>query len=181
MGKFIPPRSLLFMGVTLAVVRVALGWFWISNLSWSLPPSYECDPGDVEGLCYRMGQMAEHSIFAPHAWLFERVVLPNHEVSAYLMAGVEALTGVLLILGLLTRFGALLGAIEAANLYIGLSAAPDEWVWSYLMLLLLHLLILATAAGRYFGLDAILHERWRERYISSDRESRSAQLGSLAS
>lgn len=181
MGKFIPPRSLLFMGVTLAVVRVALGWFWISNLSWTLPPSYDCDPGAVDGLCYRMGQMAEHSILPPHAWFFEHVVLPNHEVFAYLIAGIEVLTGVLLILGLLTRFGALLGAIEAVNLYIGLSAAPDEWAWSYLMLLLLHLLILATAAGRYFGPDALLHQRWRELYISSDRENRPAQLGSLAS
>ena len=181
MGTFVPPRSLLFMGATLALVRIATGWLWVSNLTWKLPPSFGCKGGEENGLCYRMEQMVEYSTFPPQAWFIEDVALPNYEAFGYLVFGIEALAGVLLILGFLTRFGALLGMIQAANLYVGLSASPDEWVWSYVMLATLHLLILATAAGRYFGLDAILHDRWKSRYVMSDRENRPAWIGALAS
>lgn len=180
MGKFVPPRSLLFMGLTLAVVRVAMGWLWLSNLSWKLPPTFDCEPGEGDGLCYWMEEMVEHSIFPPHAWFVENVALPNYEVFGYLVVGMELLTGVLLILGLLTRFAALLGAIQAANLFIGLSSSPDKWVWSYLMLFFLHLILLSTAAGRYFGVDAYLHDRWKARYQKRDREDRPAQIGALS-
>jgi thiosulfate dehydrogenase [quinone] large subunit len=88
----------------------------------------------------------------------------------------ELLTGVLLVLGLLTRFAAVLGVFQSANLFIGLSSSPDEWVWSYLMMILLHMVLLATAAGRYFGVDAYLHDRWK----SSGREDRPAQIGALS-
>jgi len=176
MGKFMPPRSLLFMGLTLAVARVAMGWLWLSNLSWKLPPTFNCEPGEGDGLCYWMGEMVEHSIVPPHASFVENVALPNYEVFGYLVVGMELLTGVLLVLGLLTRFAALLGALQAANLFIGLSSSPDEWVWSYLMMILLHMVLLATAAGRYFGVDAYLHDRWK----SSGREDRPAQIGALS-
>lgn len=180
MGKFVPPRSLLFMGLTLAVVRVAMGWLWLTNLTWKLPPSFDCDPGEGDGLCYWMGEMVEHSIFPPHAWFVENVALEYYEVFGYLVVGMELLTGVLLILGLLTRFAALLGAVQAANLFIGLSSSPDEWVWSYLMLFFLHLILMATAAGRYFGVDAYLHDRWKARYQKRGPEDRPAQIGALS-
>lgn len=180
MSRFVPARSLLFLGLTLVIVRVAMGWLWMSNLSWKLPPTFDCEPGEGDGLCYWMGEMVEHSIFPPQAWLVENVFLPHYEIFGYLVVGMELLTGVLLILGLLTRFAALLGAVQSANLFLGLSSSPDEWIWSYLMLLFLHLILLATAAGRYFGLDAYLHERWRARYRAREDDDRLAQIGVLA-
>ncbi|MBA2453843.1 MAG: DoxX family membrane protein [Chloroflexia bacterium] len=176
MGKFMPSRSLLFMGLTLAVIRVAMGWLWLSNLSWKLPPTFDCEPGEGDGLCYWMGEMVEYSYLPPHAWFVESVALPHYEVFGYLVVGMELLTGVLLVLGLLTRFAAVLGVFQSANLFIGLSSSPDEWVWSYLMMILLHMVLLATAAGRYFGVDAYLHDRWK----SSGREDRPAQIGALS-
>jgi thiosulfate dehydrogenase [quinone] large subunit len=137
-----------------------MGLLWLTNLSWKAPPSFDCDPGEGQGLCYWMEQMVEHSQIGLHAEFVEEVALPNYEVFGYVVYLGEALTGLLLVLGLFTRFAGLVGLLMSLNLYIGLANAPGEWVWSYAMMALLHLVILALAAGRYFGLDAVLHERF---------------------
>ena len=158
-----------FGGATLAIIRVAMGLLWLTNLSWKLPPSFDCDPGEGNGLCYWMGEMVEHSRIGLHAEFVEEVALPNYEVLGYLVVGSEALAGVLLVGGLFTRYAGLLGFLMSMNLYIGLSASPDEWVWSYAMMALLHLVIVALAAGRYFGLDALLHDRFARRGFGRGR------------
>jgi thiosulfate dehydrogenase (quinone) large subunit len=38
--------------------------------------------------------------------------------------------------------------------------APHEWYWSYLLMLLAHVALFATAAGRYAGLDSVLRPSW---------------------
>jgi len=39
--------------------------------------------------------------------------------------------------------------------------APNEWIWSYLLMLLVHAALFATAAGRYAGLDGVLRPEWQ--------------------
>ena len=46
---------------------------------------------------------------------------------------------------------------QSINLFIGLSLAPGEWVWSYALMIVAHLLILGFASGRWFGVDAVVH------------------------
>jgi hypothetical protein len=71
----------------------------------------------------------------------------------------EAFVAVSLILGLFTRLGGLAALIQAVNLYIGVTAAPFEWYWTYGMLATLGLVFLAVPTGRVFGLDAWLRPR----------------------
>ena len=47
----------------------------------------------------------------------------------------------------------------ALQLYVGLSAAPGEWYWTYGMLVLLSLVLLAVPTGRRLGLDQWLSVR----------------------
>jgi hypothetical protein len=53
----------------------------------------------------------------------------------------------------------LLSTILAVQLYVGLSAAPGEWYWTYGMLVLLSLALLAVPTGRRLGLDQWLSVR----------------------
>jgi thiosulfate dehydrogenase (quinone) large subunit len=179
MRQFIPPRPLWLQGSSLALIRVAMGFLWLTNLSWKLPPSFDCDPGEGMGLCYWMQEMVDHSQLGLHARFVESIALPHYQVFGYLVVGMEAVTGLLLVLGLFTRIAALLGLLQSLNLYIGLAAAPNEWVWSYAMMALLHLAILALAAGRYFGVDAVLHDRFST-VRSGASQTRLAQVGALA-
>lgn len=176
--KLIPSRPLLPTGIVLAGVRIALGLIWLTSLSWKLPPTFDCEEGEGEGLCFWMEEMVVYSHFDWHRDFVEDVALPNYEIIGYLVVGSELLAGLLLVFGLFTRFGALLGFLMSTNLYIGLSASPFEWEWIYLMMMGLHLLVLATAAGRYFGLDALFHERWE---ADSERtRTPLARIGALA-
>ena len=39
--------------------------------------------------------------------------------------------------------------------------APHGWYWSYVLLLLVHVALFATAAGRYAGVDGVLRPGWQ--------------------
>lgn len=147
-----------WIGASIALARVLGGLLWLSQLSWKLPPDFGCTPNH-HGLCYWMGQMVDNTIFPPQGYLVKNLVLPHYHLFGWLVFGLEAITGVLLVLGLFTRLGALLGLLESINLGLGIAFAPGEWYWSYLLMIVLHLLLLAVAAGRYYGLDALIRER----------------------
>ena len=62
--------------------------------------------------------------------------------------------------GIFTRFGAILASILALQLYVGL--AYTEWIWTYGMLVLLGLSLVAIPAGRRLGIDQWLYPRLRQ-------------------
>ena len=69
----------------------------------------------------------------------------------------ELLVSVSLLFGLFTRFGAILATILALQLYVGL--AYTEWIWTYGMLVLLALVLVAVPAGHRLGADQWLAPR----------------------
>lgn len=186
MSSFIPPRDRLLPGIALAIARISMGVLWLTNQTWKAPPDFRCagppdylHNGTGRGLAWWINEMAEYSIFPPHAWSVREIAQPNCEAIGWVTLLIEGGAGVLLLLGLFTRLGALLGLIQSINLFLGLAFAPDEWVWSYLMMAIIHVVLLATAAGRSFGLDAFLHDRFRHQSSSSDASTVS-RAGALA-
>jgi uncharacterized membrane protein YphA (DoxX/SURF4 family) len=170
------------MGIVLAVARVAMGMLWLDNQDWKKPPSFRCASAETnylyngtgKGLSYWMHEMVEYSRFGPHATFVEEVALPHCRAFGWVTLGIEGGAGVLLLLGAFTRFAALLSLLQSVNLWIGLSKAPNEWTWSYLLMIVLSLVLLGTAAGRYVGIDALLHERFQR------ARGRLAAVGALA-
>jgi uncharacterized membrane protein YphA (DoxX/SURF4 family) len=69
----------------------------------------------------------------------------------------ELLVALSLLFGLFTRLGALLATILSVQLYVGL--AYTEWIWTYGMLVLLALVLVAVPAGRRLGVDLWLAPR----------------------
>ena len=90
----------------------------------------------------------------------QRVVLPNSSVFAELVTWGELLVGVTLILGLVTR----LSAAAALFLTLNYMLAKGAWWWTPssndAALNMIALALLIGAAGRTFGLDAFLAQRW---------------------
>ncbi|MFZ0504979.1 MAG: hypothetical protein WAM44_14765, partial [Chthoniobacterales bacterium] len=68
----------------------------------------------------------------------------------------EVLVALSLVIGLFTRLGAVLGALMAINLWLGLYRSPGEWPWSYFFLIIMQIMFLVQRPGRSLGLDAIL-------------------------
>ncbi|MGH7321348.1 MAG: TQO small subunit DoxD, partial [Candidatus Rokuibacteriota bacterium] len=84
------------------------------------------------------------------------VMIPNWTFFGWMTLITETAIGVSLMLGLFTRFGALMAIGMAANITIGILGVPHEWGWTYTMLIMLPALFLLTDAGRSFGVDAFL-------------------------
>ena len=73
------------------------------------------------------------------------------------------LTAVSLILGCFVRLGGVIGALQIANLWLGLYSAPGEWPWTYFFLVLLMASFALHHYGRSLGIDAIIVARLKGR------------------
>lgn len=143
----------------LAAARVALGLLWMAGASWKTPPDFGRETGS--GLFRYASAAVEHPVLPPFSWLMEHLVLPNFVVFGYLVLLLEASLGAFLLVGLATRFWAVLGIAQTAAIALSVLDAPGEWPWSYYLMLVAHVVVLVTAAGRVAGLDGLLRPVWR--------------------
>jgi thiosulfate dehydrogenase [quinone] large subunit len=152
----------------LVVSRLIIGYLWITQLEWKMPPTFGCPPNfavstslqqRTTGLCDWTGLMAIYSKVPLHAAFVKNVIIPNISWMGWIIWLMEAFIAISLILGLLSRLGALVGFFQAVNLYIGLTAIPFEWYWTYGMLYTLHLIFFAVPPGRVLGIDTWLRPR----------------------
>ena len=88
----------------------------------------------------------------------DQVVVPNVDLFARLVAIGEFTVGLLLILGLLTR-GAAMGGLWLNLNYMLMKGVMNNQANSDHLFLLAELVFLVTAAGRIWGLDALLRVR----------------------
>lgn len=144
----------------ITTVRVGVALLWIQNVSWKDPPTFGAGP-TPSGLYSYTGYAVEYPVFAPYTWLVEHLVLPNFAFFGWAVLLVEAALGAFLLIGLATRFWALVGVAQTIAIALSVLNAPHEWLWSYLLLVLAHVALFATAAGRSGGLDGLLRPRWQ--------------------
>ncbi|MGW4475051.1 TQO small subunit DoxD [Nonomuraea sp. NPDC004354] len=143
----------------MAFVRVAVACLWIQNSGWKTPGD---DFGRMgrRGLYLFTGYAVEHPVFPPFTWLVEHVVLPNFVIFGWLTLLVETSLGAFLLAGLATRLWALIGIGQSLAITFSVLYAPHEWHWSYFLMILAHVALFATAAGRFYGADGLLRPSW---------------------
>jgi thiosulfate dehydrogenase (quinone) large subunit len=145
----------------LSGTRIVIGILWLTNAGWKTPPDFGRSTGS--GLYRYTAFAVEHEVFPPFAFLVREIVLPNFTLFGWIVLLVEAALGSFLLLGLATRFWALVGVAQAAAITLSTLNAPNEWNWGYYMLVAINLVLFATAAGRFGGLDALLRPAWSSR------------------
>ena len=143
-------------GYAIGGVRILAGLLWLANIHWKVPTDFGKKNGG--GLYKYIASGAENAPFAPFRWALREVVIPNFTLFGWSTLAIETLLAGLLLVGYRTRIVALIGAAQAIP--IGLSVLyygkGDEWSWSYLMMVGLHLLLWAIAAGEHLGVDGVL-------------------------
>ncbi len=153
----------------LVFARLMIGILWITQLAWKVPPSFGCPANfavstsytaRTTGLCDWTGLMGVYSILPFHRAFVNNFVIPNLAWMGWLIFLMELFIAATLVLGVASRLGAVVAIMQAANLLIGLSAVPNEWYWTYGMLIVLHVLFFCIPPGRTFGLDAWLRRRF---------------------
>jgi thiosulfate dehydrogenase [quinone] large subunit len=148
----LPLDSKLTRGI-LAAVRIGFGLLWITQLSWKGPPGFETLKGFTAGA-------VRAPVLAPYSFIVEHLILPNFTPFGYMVLLLEAGLGAFLVLGLATRFWALVGVVQTIAISLSILNLPHEWSWAYYMMGMGHLAIFATAAGRSFGLDGLYRSTW---------------------
>jgi len=153
-------QSTRMSGVSLAVLRIGIAVLWIQNASWKVPPDFGAEAN--KGLYFWASQAVEYPVLAPYSAFVETMVLPNIAVFGWFTLVTEAALGAFLLMGLATRFWALVGIAQTLAITFSVLNAPHEWHWSYFLMLLAHIVLLGTAAGRNCGLDGVFRPIWRE-------------------
>ncbi len=131
------------------ILRLLVGTMWWQQTLWKIPPNFD-------GLRYWMEQEAAHASVALLSSFVGDLVLPNLNLFGPLVYLTEAVIGISLLLGLFSRFGALLGTLMGINLWLGLYSAPGEWPWTYMFLVIIQVLFVIDPPGRALGADALL-------------------------
>jgi uncharacterized membrane protein YphA (DoxX/SURF4 family) len=155
------PRSDLARGVQhpqaangLALVRVTIGamfvWVFFENLGKGL-----YSPAGYAGL---INYYIEHS-HSPAAWKAVMGLAASHAAMAAPMQGLTEISlGILLVIGLLTRPAAFVAFLFLGSLWI--SEFGTAWIWELLVPMLACLALAIGSAGRRWGVDAWMVQRW---------------------
>lgn len=145
------------------LVRVLVATLWFTQLLWKLPwNNFGCAPGalipaaNTGGLCDWIGREIANPRYSLYKDFLTGFISPNLSWLAFLIVAGEAFACFSLMTGFLTRLGGLVGALMAINLFIGLTAVPGEWDWTYLMLPLVNATFIVVG-GHFIGLDALLY------------------------
>jgi thiosulfate dehydrogenase [quinone] large subunit len=172
--------------VCIAIASIGLGYLFFTQLWWKVPPEFGCRQDFTKGgLCFFIqeevdvandpNKLLKADIVSPGPEIYvpiglatrangiftENVVQPNIRWFGYVIWATEAWIFLSLCLGFLSRLGALVAIGQSTELMLGLSNAPNEWEWSYILMVLLAIALFGIAPGRYFGLDCLLRPRFR--------------------
>ncbi len=184
---------------TIAVASIGLGYLFFTQLWWKAPPDFGCrDDFTKGGLCFFIeeesaiagdankllkadiiGSNPGSELSVPIGWatqlngiFIDTVVKPNIRWFGYVIWGTEAFIFLSMCLGFFSRLGALAAIGMGSQLMIGLSNAPNEWEWSYILIVLLAVAMFGLAPGRYFGLDRLLRPRFKAMSARGSRVGR---------
>jgi len=138
----------------LAIVRVTIGamlvWVFFENLGKGLytPAGY--------------ASLINHYIKASHSPVVWKAVMAQAASHAAMAAPMQAVTeislGILLVIGLLTRPAAFVAFLYLGSLWI--SEWGTAWIWELLVPVLASLGVALGRAGRRWGVDSWLSQRW---------------------
>lgn len=141
-------------GYGLALVRVTIGAMFVSVFFENLGKGLYT-PAGYAGLIH---YYIQHS-HSPALWKQVMGLAASHAVMAAPMQAVTEISlGILLIIGLLTRPVGLIAFLYLGSLWV--SEWGTAWIWELLVPVLASLGLAIGSAGRKWGVDAWLAERW---------------------
>ena len=111
----------------------------------------------------QIGELDKVAIYGWYKSLLVDFVVPNRELFGNLVMWGEILVGFCLVVGLLTRFSAIIGLFMLLNYYLGpgmaRGAATPSVVAQQLTFIACMVVFILSGPGRALGLDALLFRR----------------------
>ena len=146
-------------GSGLALVRATIGAMFVSVFFENLRKGLYT-PAGYAGL---INYYIQHS-HSPAIWKSVMGLAASHAaMAAPLQATTEISLGILLVIGLLTRPVGLIAFLYLGSLWV--SEWGTAWIWELLVPVLASLGLAIGSAGRKWGIDAWLSERWPSAWL----------------
>lgn len=138
----------------LAIVRVTIGAMFVSVFFENMRKGLY-RPAGYSGLINFYLKQGH----APALWKSVMALAASHAaMAAPMQAATEISLGIVLIIGLLTRPAAFIAFLYLGSLWM--SEWGTAWIWELLVPVLASLGLAIGSAGRKWGVDAWLAERW---------------------
>jgi uncharacterized membrane protein YphA (DoxX/SURF4 family) len=146
----------------LAFFRIYAGVFWLLHGIPKFTQSETFMPPN--GMIVNFVNTAILNTHGPYQAFLQYTVLPNINVFAELVRLGEVLAGTLLLLGLYSRVGGLIGVVLALNYITAKGGLTHTSTWSSLdsTAFVLSLLSVVLPTGRVFGIDQFLGRKKAE-------------------
>jgi hypothetical protein len=147
----------------IAFLRIWLGIMWLFEVTvghnWKIGgfasganPAW-MGPGAGDAVREESAQAIADGTYAWGGWAFETIIIPNAELFGYLTIALQVLLGVAFIVGFAVRPLALAAiGMDVFILLLGNSRIPPFFT-------AMHLFVLVSGAGTYYGLDGLILER----------------------
>ena len=129
------------------VLRWTAALLWLGNVSWKRPPGFGRSADGCRALCGYTNAGIEHGVLPGASWLFENVISPHLWAFGWITILSEGTLAILLMSGRFRRTAAVLGILQSFAILLAVANAPDEWYWSYLLMIALHVAVLTTTSG----------------------------------
>lgn len=153
------PEPRVQAGNGLALVRATIGAMFVSVFFENLGKGLYT-PAGYAGL---INFYIQHS-HSPAIWKGVMGLAASHAAMAAPMQAVTEISlGILLIIGLLTRPVGLVAFLYLGSLWV--SEWGTAWIWELLVPVLASLGLAIGSAGRKWGIDAWLSERWPSAWL----------------
>ena len=160
------------MGRGLAVLRIFFGVIFLANGLAKVTGERNFDVGWYRGflivrdearniLDFEANRRDDTGTRVPYVkQIVNDLILPNWDVFQWIVTAIEVGVGGLLVLGLATRRGALVGL--SMQLFLGaLYFSSNRWMFEQPHEYVPMVILAVVATGRYWGLDGVLIRRWR--------------------
>ena len=83
------------------------------------------------------------------------MILPSFVPFGWVVLLAETVLAVLLLTGTWVRFAALLGLAQSLAIGLSVAFAPNDWPWSYWLIIEAHALLLVSPGGRALAVDGV--------------------------
>ena len=127
------PTQRTFRHVWTFGARLLIGAMWWQQSLWKIPPTYTDRADGTGGLRYWVGEMVRYAAFPGQSHFAKDVVLPHFGFFAPQVYLGEVFVAVSLMLGVFTRLGGTVGALMAANLWLGPLPFPGRMALDLLL------------------------------------------------
>lgn len=150
----------------IAFTRIFLGVMWLFEVTvghnWKIgglasgPNPQWMGPGAGDAVREEAGLAIADGTYSWAAWLFDSVIIPNAEAFGYFTIALQILLGVAFVIG----FGVRPLAVAAIGMDISIMMLGNSRIPPFFTAM--HLFVLVSGAGYYYGLDGWIMERTRD-------------------